>query len=68
MGTNAAPEKLSHFLPSDVAGRLRLLSAKERLSKSSIIETALRHLFVDHPGPDTQAILKRFGATLRRMR
>ena len=61
-----ASEKLSHFLPCDVAKQLRLVSAGERLSKSSVIETSLRHLFFDHGLAERRTIFLRFGATLRR--
>ena len=62
---SAKRAKLSINVNHDVSERLRNLAYSHRLSESSIVEIALKQLFLK--GDDTQigALLNRLGATLK---
>jgi hypothetical protein len=58
--------KLSVNVQESIGNRLRRIAFQERLSESSIVEVALRELFVEKSNAEIAAYLRSRGATLRR--
>jgi len=62
----AAFLKLSVNVHESIGNRLREIAFQERLSESSIVEVALRELFVEKSNAKVAKHLRARGATLRR--
>jgi len=58
--------KLSVNVHESIGNRLREIAFQERLSESSIVEVALRELFVEKSNAKVAKHLRSRGATLRR--
>ncbi len=68
-GTLAEPTaflKLSVNVHESIGNRLREIAFQERLSESSIVEVALRELFLEKSNTKVAKHLRSRGATLRR--
>lgn len=65
-GTISNAIRMTLNLSSDVGGRVRDIAHVNRVSESSVVEIALRHLFSHIPAEAIGTYLRQHGACLRR--
>lgn len=66
IGAPSDAQRFTVNIAGDVAGELRDIAVKHRVSESSIVEIALRQLFRRVAAPALGAFLREHGACLRR--
>jgi hypothetical protein len=66
IGAPADAQRFTVNIAGDVAGELRGIATKHRVSESSVVEIALRQLFRRVSAPSLGAFLREHGACLRR--
>lgn len=66
IGAPADAQRFTVNIAGDVAGELRGVATKHRVSESSVVEIALRQLFRRVGSPALGAFLREHGACLRR--
>lgn len=66
IGAPADAQRFTVNIAADVAGELRAIAMKHRVSESSVVEIALRQLFRRVAGAAMGTFLREHGACLRR--
>lgn len=66
IGAPVDAQRFTVNIAGDVAGELRGIATKHRVSESSVVEIALRQLFRRVGAPTLGAFLREHGACLRR--